>query len=149
MFTVALIGPDGVGKTTISRQLEETMAMPTKCVYMGVNVEASNVALPTSRGISLLRRWLGRPTNKGGPLDHANANVTPPGWGRRVLTTSKRTLLLANQLADEWYRQAVVSWYLMRGNLVILDRDFFADYYAYDVADTGNRNSTLRIHGFL
>jgi hypothetical protein len=116
---------------------------------MGVNVEASNVALPTSRCISMLRRWLGRPADKGGPLDHARANVTSGGPLRRLLIGLKRSLLLANQVADESYRQLVVSWYRLRGCLVVLDRDFFADYYAYDIADNSQKSFTRRVHGFL
>jgi hypothetical protein len=149
MFTVALIGPDGVGKTTISRYLEETMPVPAKYVYMGVNVEASNVALPTSRWINSIRRCLGRTQDMGGPLDHAQAHAQPKGLVNRVLTGLKRSLRLANHIAEVSYRQLVVSWYLLRGNVVLLDRDFFADYYAYDIAGGDDKSFTRRLHGFL
>lgn len=149
MLTVALIGPDGVGKTTIARQLEETMSLPSKYVYMGVNAEASNIALPTSRLLAACRKFLGRPADKGGPLDHARANVSPKGSVRRLVVSTKRLLLLANQVADEFYRQFVVAWYRLRGHLVILDRDFYADYYAYDVAKGTEKSFTRRLHGFV
>lgn len=149
MFTVALIGPDGVGKSTISRQLEGSLPLPARYVYMGVNVEASNVALPTSRWLSALRRRLGKSPNAGGPLEHARANESPRGFAGRIMTGVKRSLRLVNQVAEESYRQVVVSWYLLHGFIVVLDRDFFADYYAYDIADDACKSYTRRIHGFL
>ena len=49
MFTVTLKGPDGVGKTTVSKELEASFKLPIKSIYMGIDVEASNVMLPTTR----------------------------------------------------------------------------------------------------
>ena len=43
MFTVALIGPDGAGKSTIGRKLQQISPIPMKYVYMGVNLESSNL----------------------------------------------------------------------------------------------------------
>ena len=49
MFTVTLIGPDGVGKNTVSQELEASLKLPIKYIYMRMNVEASNVMLPSTR----------------------------------------------------------------------------------------------------
>ena len=54
MYTVALIGGDGAGKTTIADQLRDSFPLPLKYLYMGINIESSNVALPTSRIIEKL-----------------------------------------------------------------------------------------------
>src|SRR5206468_11488099 len=54
-FTVALIGPDGAGKTTVSRRIEQSLPVPVKYIYMGVNTDASNVMLPTTRAIHALK----------------------------------------------------------------------------------------------
>ena len=51
MASIALIGPDGAGKTTVTRFLEASSLLPFKYLYMGINLEASNVALPTFRFI--------------------------------------------------------------------------------------------------
>jgi cytidylate kinase len=56
MFTVALIGPDGAGKTTISRRLEHELPLPVKYVYMGINTVASNHMLPTTRLACAMKR---------------------------------------------------------------------------------------------
>ncbi len=148
MFTVAMIGPDGVGKTTVSRKLEQLLPMRSKYVYMGVNLDASNVALPSSRLIQLLRKLLGR-KHAGGPRDPHEAIVHSEGSVKRIFLRVKRGLRLANTLAEETFRQLVVRWYLFRGNVVLLDRDFFVDFYAYDISgDARPRSLSQRIHGF-
>ena len=49
MIAVALIGPDGSGKTTIARRLEREVGVPARYLYMGVSPDASNRMLPTTR----------------------------------------------------------------------------------------------------
>ena len=56
MFTVALIGPDGAGKSTIGRKLQEISPLPMKYVYMGVNLESSNLVLLTTRLLLEIKR---------------------------------------------------------------------------------------------
>ena len=56
MFTVALIGPDGAGKSTVGRELERRLSFPAKYIYMGVNLESSNLVLPTTRLILGIKR---------------------------------------------------------------------------------------------
>ena len=47
---VALVGADGAGKSTITRLLETApLPAPVKRIYMGVNLEASSLMLPTTR----------------------------------------------------------------------------------------------------
>lgn len=55
-----------------------------------------------------------------------------------------------NRLSEEWYRQGLTWNYQRKGNIVLFDRHFFTDYYAYDIADAGKqRDVTQRIHGFM
>jgi hypothetical protein len=69
-FTVALIGPDGAGKTTVARRLEQTgLEVPVKYLYMGINADASNHLLPTTRLVRALKRARGVPPDAGGPPD--------------------------------------------------------------------------------
>ena len=56
MPAIALIGPHGAGKTMIPRVPELSHLPPFKYLYMGINIEASNFALSTSR---LIGRWQG------------------------------------------------------------------------------------------
>ena len=69
MFSVALIGPDGAGKTTIGRRIEHTLPLPVKYVYMGVNPDSSNYMLPTTRLKHALKRLMGAKPDTQGPRD--------------------------------------------------------------------------------
>jgi len=150
MFTVALIGPDGSGKTTIGRQLEDRLPMPVKYIYMGVSTDSSNVMLPTTRLAHMLKRAMGGKLDNAGPPDPNRVKKKPKGVVKRTLAEGRAVLRLANRLSEEWYRQGLVWSYQRRGNIVLFDRHFFSDYYAYDIADHGQpRDFTQRIHGFV
>lgn len=149
MFTVALIGPDGAGKTTVARRLERSLPMPAKYLYMGVNADSSNHLLPTTRLVRAIKRARGVSPDTGGPPHHRRTRQRPQGAVRRGLASLKSALRLANRLAEEWYRQYRAWSYLRRGAVVVFDRHFFSDYYAYDIAEGPTLPISRRIHGFL
>jgi thymidylate kinase len=149
MFTVALIGPDGAGKTTIGRRLEHELPLPVKYVYMGINTAACNHMLPTTRLARVLKRALGTDRDQGGPRDPTLERRRPKGFVRRLGGGIKSALGLCNRLAEECYRQIVAWNYTRRRNIVIFDRHYFPDYYAYDIARDSTRSLAQRIHGFF
>jgi hypothetical protein len=69
MFTVALIGPDGAGKTTVGRKLIESFPLPITYLYMGVNDASSNRMLPTTRLARRIKKALRKPSDTRGPRD--------------------------------------------------------------------------------
>ena len=148
MFTVALIGPDGAGKTTIARQLDRVLPMPATYLYMGVNWDASDHLLPTTRLVHAVRRACGA-ENRGGPPDSAETEASTGAPLRRALGAAWSAGALLNRLAEEWYRQFLAWSYVRRGIVVIFDRHFFSDYYAHDVAGGRPRSVSRRVHGFL
>ncbi|HZM15515.1 MAG TPA: AAA family ATPase [Candidatus Krumholzibacteria bacterium] len=163
MFTVALIGPDGVGKTTIARRLEREFPRPLKYLYMGDNVETSNVMLPTTRWWKQrqLRRQRARSTTKmptvsvatppaAKPASKKGLLALPAHCTRRLLHPLRKSLGLANRICEQSYREMVALWYARRGIIVLFDRHFVLDYYHFDIdPQAASRSFKRRLHGFL
>lgn len=131
MATAALIGPDGTGKTTIARRLAEgALGVPARYLYMGLSIESSNVALPTSRlfhrlEVARVRRSL-LASGETVPVD-----ITLSGLEHRYDRRGRvgAVARLIHRLSEETYRQ-LVSWYLqLRGYVVIYDRHFLFDVH--------------------
>ncbi len=145
-FTVALIGPDGVGKTTIARRLERESSLPLKYLYMGDNVEACNVMLPTTR-------WWKRRQRQPRP-GQMQSNANGRRRRRRILLlplhAARKTLGFVNRILEELYREMIAASYFRRGTIVLFDRHFVLDYYHDDIDPTARRRSfKRRLHGFL
>jgi thymidylate kinase len=150
MFTVALIGPDGAGKTTIAREIEATLSIPIKYVYMGINLDSSNLVLPTTRLLLEIKRAMGRRPDMAGPPDPSRIKPRPKNKINRLMIDLKSGLRLASRLSEEWFRQFVVWFYQRRGYIVLFDRHFFFDYYYYHVENNGlQRRFGDRIHGYV
>ena len=150
MFTVALIGPDGTGKSTISKKLQDLLPLPTKYIYMGINQEATNFTLPTTLLWKKIKRASGRQTDMGGPPDPSRIQPPPKNPVRRIARELKSGMWIANLIAEEWFRQFVTWYYVSRGLVVIFDRHFYFDYYKYHIANNGaGRTFSERVHGFV
>ncbi|MEW6404343.1 MAG: hypothetical protein AB1649_21295 [Chloroflexota bacterium] len=150
MFSVALIGADGAGKTTIAREIEKLQPLPIKYIYMGVNPGSSNLILPSTRLILAIKRALGMQTDMGGPPDRTRVKARTRSAIKRCISTLKSSLHVVNMMSEEWYRQCI-SWYYQKcGYVVLYDRHFLSDYYASDIAGAAsNRSLARRIHGFV
>jgi thymidylate kinase len=149
-FTVALIGPDGAGKTTVARRLERELPFRIEYVYMGINPDSSNYLLPTTRALHAFRRRRGAKPDTAGPRDSRQPDKPRPRDPlRRGLRSARSFLRLGNRLAEEWHRALVASRGRRRGAVVVFDRHFFADYHAYDVAARPHRSASRRLHGFV
>lgn len=140
-FTVALIGCDGAGKTTVARALERDAGLPVRYLYMGVSADSSNHQLPTTR---LAQRL------KASERANAAGATRPSATGplARARRSVRAFLRLANRLAEEWYRQLLAQVHVRRGRIVIFDRHFTADFHASDVT-ARPRSLTRRLHGLL
>ena len=150
MFTVALIGPDGAGKSTIGRKLQEISPLPMKYVYMGVNLESSNLVLPTTRLLLEIKRARGQRPDITVPRDVYFQSQTRKKLTKRVAESAKSALRIVNVMAEEWFRQFIVWYYKLRGYCVLFDRHFYFDYYDHDIANTDpKRPLSSRLHGFM
>ncbi len=141
MFSVALVGPDGVGKTTIARHLEARAAFPVRYLYMGDNPAASNVTLPTTR-------WWKARMRKAGAETVANT-MRRRGPVRRARRAVRKTLGFANRIGEELYRQAVASRWARGGAVVVFDRHFLWDRWHTEVSGNGDRSFKRRLHGLF
>lgn len=148
MFSVALIGADGAGKTTVGRRLIERDALPLGYIYMGSNPEANTHSLPTTRLLVWIKHKTGRSRDQGGPPDPARARRRASGRGalrRRI----KAPFRLLYQLSEEWYR-LFIAWRLHRsGRIVLFDRHFFPDFFAHDIESKERLPLDRRIHGTI
>jgi thymidylate kinase len=102
---VAVLGPDGAGKTTLVSALPGALGGDALVVYMGVNRDSQTHALPTMR-------WARRRVAPG-------ARPRPPARLRRIVTR-------VHLLLDQAYRVGVGMRARRRGRTVIFDR------YLYD-----------------
>jgi thymidylate kinase len=148
VFAVALVGSDGAGKTTVTRRVGASLPFPAKTIYMGVNLDMHEPMLPTTRLILELKRAMGRRPDLVAASSGVNAG---PRIARRATASSQIASIakMLNWVAEEWFRQAI-AWYhaRLRGRVVVFDRHFFADYYAYDVAPgAAGRSLASRFHG--
>jgi hypothetical protein len=116
--------------------LQDSGLFPVRYLYMGVNVAASNVALPTARLGAYLKRRLGvgGEATAGAPPRERQATTRRRGPVARAWTAVR----LANRLADAWFRQ-LVSWsYELRGYVVLYDRHFALDFSPEIAADASD-----------
>jgi thymidylate kinase len=104
-LAVALIGPDGAGKTTLAKALTAERGLQARRIYMGTNVRAKDVLLPGSN-------WV------------ASRRAASRGKGSR-LTPLLRSISFAHRLLDQWYRHAVAHLHCRRGGVVVFDRYTF------------------------
>jgi thymidylate kinase len=148
-LTVALVGADGAGKSTVSHRLAtEQMPMPVKTIYMGVNLEASTLMLPTTRLLLTAKRSRGgRPDLVASSLrgDAAAEGPSNRNWRKSARDAAR----MGVWMTEEWLRQGVATVYAARGYVVVFDRHFFADYYFADVAEGSATSGAGKVHGWV
>ena len=129
MKTIALIGVDGAGKTTIAKLLLAQPPVPLKYLYMGTSIGSSNVALPTSR---LILYWKLRAQRRQSSAGAECATPSAHGLEHRVVQRGRlgTAARVANRMAEEWYRQLVAWVYGLRGYTILCDRHFYFEYAA-------------------
>lgn len=149
MLTVAIIGADGSGKTTVSHRLQTELGLPVTSIYMGNNMQRGGVMLPHTRLVVAMRRRT-RGDDPEATSDVETPRSAPVTVPQRVLASVKSGVWLTHWLAEEAYRLFVAHRQTRRGRVVIFDRHFFTDLVAGDIRANGTpRRLTRRINGFM
>ena len=153
MSTIALIGADGSGKTTIARMLLESPPVKMKYLYMGLNTESSNYALPTSRLIYYLKLLKYKKKNKDiKDVKLKNLSLHELDDDRSVDKRGKlgAFVRLLNRIAEAWYKQ-LISWiFQLRGYVVLYDRHYIFDASTNKTGEElKNQRLTTKIHQWL
>jgi hypothetical protein len=118
-----------------------------KTIYMGVNLEASTMMLPTTRLLLAAKRSRGgRPDLVASSLRDVDETPDAPSGAR---ATVRNTARMAVWMTEEWLRQLVALGHGLRGRIVVFDRHFFLDYYHADVENGRRRGPAQRLHGWM
>ena len=146
-FSVAIIGNDGAGKTTIANRLIEEQAFPCRYLYMGFSTLSSNMTLPTSY---LARRYKIREYKKrvAKMSDEERSRTTPSHQlhhGAPKRGSLWISIRFANRMIEALWRQ-LISWaYQAAGYTVLYDRHYFFDAARFVKADIQKMPWTNRL----
>jgi ADP-heptose:LPS heptosyltransferase/O-antigen/teichoic acid export membrane protein len=91
-MSVALLGPDGAGKSYLATEIRNSFVIPVRLVYMGL--------------------WKIGPTRPGG-------DATPDGG---PLWLMRRALEIGARLPKAWSRYVLATYHVARGRVVVFDR---------------------------
>jgi thymidylate kinase len=128
MTTIAIVGADGAGKTTIAQMIERANPQAVRYLYLGASIESGNYRLPTSRLILnlKLRAYRKKAARKG---------ITDPKYISTHHMAHREVkygllgswLQMANRLMEGAYRQTIAALFQVRGWTVICDRHLYVD----------------------
>lgn len=114
---------------------------------MGISIDSSNFALPTSRLIQSVKKYLFKRRKKFATESHAEImkqfykeNLGPDRRGK--LGASFR---LFYRLSEECFRQVISWFYQLKGDLVLYDRHFLFDFYCKS-KNIKNKRFSERVH---
>lgn len=128
MLTVALVGGDGAGKTTIAKNLEKSSPFSVKYLYMGPSILSSDLALPTSRlAKSIKIHSLHKAVQKSGKTHRGSIASHDFHYKPAARSAIWLAARLLNRLAEASYRQFLSLIYRCRGYVVVYDRHFLFD----------------------
>lgn len=120
---IALLAPDGAGKTTLAYNLLKEQFLRAKLIYMGINLESGTVGFPTSK-------WLKK---------RVKALEDREGKASKIILKSLKMAAYLNRLLEQWYRVAVGIYYKASGRVVVFDRFVYDSYLAAPAKSRGQK----------
>ncbi len=127
-FWVALMAPDGGGKSTLAKTLLRQPLLRPKLVYMGTNVESSTIGLPTSK-------WLRK--------QYKYSDGKPKSFGVKIV----KLLVYPNRVLELYFRAFVAIVYRLSGHTVIFDRFVYDSFLAKPANGMGKKIRRWLLHG--
>ena len=121
-LSIALLAPDGAGKSTLAERLRNDPGLDAKVVYAGLYGNAR----------SGFKKWLDQ-----------KAEQNPASW----LTCPTRVLRSYTRLLQHWKRLIVATFSRMTGKTVIFDR-YFYDQWTSTLPDSRRSRIRRRVYGF-
>lgn len=144
MSTIALIGGDGAGKTTVAQALLDQSSVPIKYLYMGIHAPSANYSLPTTRMAHAIKVRAHRRNRQSVRIDDRSDR---PEYREMEKGNLRAFLRLVNRVAEETYRQLVSWFFQMRGYVVLYDRHYFFEHDTELITPSGERQRlTERLH---
>jgi len=103
--------------------------------------------LPTTRLYHAWKRVSNPDHDDRGPPDPDRQFKRPRSLPKRIIKSLRHSVHYLILFSEEWYRQLLSWWLLRRGQILLYDRHFFIDYYAYDISRP--RSFWQRVHGTM
>ena len=148
--TVAFVGADGSGKSTVIDRILQSSTVPMKYIYMGASTDSANVILPTTRLLLYIkRRRLARVLKTSERLPPSALMTSNM---KEALPSGNITKMigLVNRVAEEWYRQLYVWIFRLRGYIVLCDRHFLFEYCPdAELGPSTDQRLSIRIHAWI
>ena len=150
-FTVALIGGDGAGKTTLAKLLMDVLPWRVKRLYMGMSTISGNLALPTTKiarnlKILLYKKQAKRKGDKSIsaiPTSHdLHYSKEPRHWIWKFVS-------FLNRLLETTWRQLLSVYYRISGYMVLYDRYILFDAAPKNLSRIKKSNFLDRLEYFI
>jgi thymidylate kinase len=128
---IALLAPDGAGKTTLAHTLVGEQFLRARLIYMGTNLDSSTVGFPTSKW---LKKQIKRLENR-------------KGIQRKILLKPLKMIAYVNRLLEQWYRVGAGIYFKLSGRVVVFDRFVYDSHLAASAKSTGQKIRRWLIYG--
>ena len=109
-LSIVLLAPDGAGKSTLAENLVAEDIFRARLIYMGSNIDAATVSLPTTRLFK--------------------SAIKNAGSGSRLIVKPLKAAGYINRLLEQWLRIGVSVYHKTRGRFIIFDRYVYDSYLA-------------------
>lgn len=151
MFTVALVGGDGSGKTTLAKSLVDKFPWRVKRLYMGQSTISGNTALPTTKIARFFKIRTHKTTSKGkvGGSQADKPTSNDLHYSKKPRNWIWKFARLLNRLLETYWRQLLTVYYRMRGYMVLYDRHILFDAAPKNLSRINRRNFLDRFEYFI